>query len=146
MKQDPPIDWNDIDAVAGTRTDIFQTGIKRPCMRCGVDTFTSQPYPAGVSFICEVCIKDDLPDLGPKGPTPAGEPSDAELAALVLQYGIKVALPLPHLEAEAAERGVSLHRVVRDRLIARLKAKGVLGPRKRRLAQTPRKRLSTDGG
>ena len=140
MPQEPPIDWSEIDAVAGTRTDIFRTGIKRPCMRCGADTFTSQPYPTGVNFICEVCIKDDLPDLGPKGPTPAGEPSDAELAALVLRYGIKVALPLPRLEAEAAERGVSVHRVVRDELIRRLKAKGVLGPRKRLLAQTPRER------
>lgn len=136
MKEDPPIDWSEIDAVAGTRTDIFRTGIKRPCMRCGADTFTSQPYPAAVSFICEVCIRDDLPDLGPKGPPPPGEPTDAELAALVLKYGVKVALPLPGLEAEAAERGVSIHQVVRDHLIRRLKAKGVLGTRQRRLSKT----------
>ncbi len=145
MKPEPPIDWSEIDAVAGTRTDIFRTGIKRPCMRCGADTFTSQPYPAAVSFICEVCIRDDLPDLGPKGPPPPGEPTDAELAALVLKYGIKVALPLPGLEAEAAERGVSTHRVVRDQLIDRLKAKGVLGPRRRQLAKTRKLQPPRDG-
>jgi hypothetical protein len=49
------IPWEEVDAVVGTRADLTRTGIKRPCSRCGQDTFTGRVYPDDVPLVCEQC-------------------------------------------------------------------------------------------
>lgn len=49
------VDWDRIDYVVGTRDDVTQTGIRRPCQRCRHDVYTSRSYPDRVAMICEVC-------------------------------------------------------------------------------------------
>jgi hypothetical protein len=49
------VDWTEVDYIVGTRDDVTQTGIHRPCTRCQHDVFTSKQYPETVPMICEVC-------------------------------------------------------------------------------------------
>jgi hypothetical protein len=47
--------WASVDAVLGTREDLSGTAIKRPCLKCGQDTYTANEYPEGVPYLCEIC-------------------------------------------------------------------------------------------
>ena len=44
-----------VDAILGTRGDLSGAGIKRPCRKCGQDTYTANEYPEGVPYPCEEC-------------------------------------------------------------------------------------------
>ena len=49
------LDRDRVDAVIGTREDLSLTGIKRPCARCGADTYTSRVYPDDVAVVGVPC-------------------------------------------------------------------------------------------
>ncbi len=83
------IDWSTIDYVVGTRADVTQTGIKRPCSRCGEDVYTSRRYPQKVSMVCEHCAlaiaeeeaaAEQSAATGQPGPTEQPAPTDLLVA------------------------------------------------------------------
>ena len=51
--------------------------------------------------------------------------TDDELLELCQRHGVRVAVPLSQLEAEAVQRGVDLTTIIRAHLIQRLKKVGV---------------------
>lgn len=48
--------WEATDYVIASRDDVLRTGLRSTCHKCGESVFTSTPYPATVSRICEECF------------------------------------------------------------------------------------------
>ena len=60
--------WEPTDYVIASREDVLRTGLESRCRECGSAVFTSTPYPAQVSRLCEECflVMDDQEDTSTK--------------------------------------------------------------------------------